>query len=162
LLSGAIVVPFAPAIGKAVLLFVVVICCSCCFGAEKPVIVVGFFIVVVCCDGGDDDTAADGSWVADDKVGDLIVFGIPHISDSVVLTALRLGLPGLHIFALSSGDTVILLPPAAGNEEEDDDLRGADGGTGEDECCAYTWTVLQTPKSNIPDRTENTVKLNVV
>jgi hypothetical protein len=78
-----------------------------------------------------------------------------------VLTALRLGLPGLHIFALSSGDTIILLP-AAGNEEDDDDLRGADGGAGEDECCAYTWTVLQRPKSNMLATAENTVKLNLV
>jgi hypothetical protein len=53
------------------------------------------------------------------------VFGIPHILDSVVLTTLRLGLLGLHIFALSSGDIVVVLLL----------LLPADGG---DDCCAYT------------------------
>jgi hypothetical protein len=52
--------------------------------------------------------------------------------DSVVLTALRPGLLGSHIFALSCGVIVGILPPAG------DDWRDADGGSDEDECCAYT------------------------
>ena len=49
-----------------------------------------------------DDATLDGD------VGDAagVVFcdgGTPHICDSVVLTNLRFGLPGLHIFAFCSG-----------------------------------------------------------
>jgi hypothetical protein len=38
-----------------------------------------------------------------------IVFGIPHIFDSVVLTNLSFGLLGSHLFDFSSGETVILV-----------------------------------------------------
>jgi hypothetical protein len=156
LLTGAIVAPVGPPVDRGtVLLFVVAI--FCCFGraATFAAVVVGF-VVAVCCGGGDDDNTADvGGGVADDDNKDgFTVFGIPHIFDSVVLTALRLGLPGLHIFALSSGDIVVvlseLLLPAAG--------RGDDGGN----CCAYTCILLQIPKSNMPTRTENTAKIEPV
>jgi hypothetical protein len=40
--------------------------------------------------------------------GGFIVFAIPHMRDSVVLTTLRSGLLGSHIFALSPGDIVVL------------------------------------------------------
>jgi hypothetical protein len=82
--------------------------CSCCFGMATFDAV---SFVVVCC--VDDDTA-EGCGVDDNVGGGFTVFGIPHICDSVVLTTLRLGLLGLHIFALSSGDivAVVLLLPA--------------------------------------------------
>jgi len=38
-----------------------------------------------------------------------IVFGIPHIFDSVVLTNLSFGLLGSHIFDFSAGETVVLV-----------------------------------------------------
>src|SRR6266487_4901114 len=38
-----------------------------------------------------------------------IVFGIPHLFDSVVLTNLSFGLLGSHIFDFSSGETVVLV-----------------------------------------------------
>ena len=38
-----------------------------------------------------------------------IVFGIPHIFDSVVLTNLSFGLLGSHISDFSSGETVLLV-----------------------------------------------------
>jgi hypothetical protein len=38
-----------------------------------------------------------------------IVFGIPHIFDSVVLTNLSFGLLGSHIFDFSSGEIVLLV-----------------------------------------------------
>jgi hypothetical protein len=127
--TGAIVAIFAPVVTETVLvLFVVAICC--CFGAAAAV---GFVGVV--CFGVVDDTAADDvDGVTADDVDDFIVFGIPHISDSVVLTALRLGLLGLHIFALSSGDIIVLLPPAG----DDDGWKDAAGIDGKDKCCAYT------------------------
>src|SRR6187200_2013951 len=110
LLTIAIVAPVAPPVDCeiAVLLLVVVICC--CFGKAPPVeieiavsllVVVGFVVVVCCGGGGDDDDTADvGGGVAADNEGDFTVFGIPQIVDSVVLTTLRLGLLGSHIFAL--------------------------------------------------------------
>ena len=127
--TGDIVATFAPVVPETafVLLFVVAICC--CFGAAAAVGLVG-----VVCFGVVDDTADDDDvdGVTSDNVDDFIVFGIPHISDSVVLTALRPGLLGSHIFALSCGDIVAILPPAG------DDWRDAIGGGDEDECCAYT------------------------
>ena len=82
----------------------------------------------------DDDVAAevDGGIAA--NTGGFTVFGIPHICDSVVLTTLRLGLLGSHIFAFSSGDTVVvlgelLLLPADGDGDGDEDNGN---------CCAYT------------------------
>jgi hypothetical protein len=75
---------------------------------------------VVCC--VVDDTTDVGG-IAVDNEGGFTVFGILQIVDSVVLTTLRLGLLGSHIFALSSGDIVVLLSelPAGGD----------------DDCCAY-------------------------
>ena len=46
--------------------------------------------------------AADGAEV------DFIVFAIPHMRASVVLTILRSGLLGSHIFALISGDIIVI------------------------------------------------------
>jgi hypothetical protein len=67
---------------------------------------------------------------------------------------LRLGLLGSHIFALSSADIVVLselLLPAAGLDD-----------AGDGNCCANTWVLLQTAKTSIPTRNENTVKIKVV
>jgi hypothetical protein len=128
LLTVAIVGPVAPPVDCeiAVSLLVVAICCCCCFGraATLPAVVVGF-VVVVCCGGGDDDddTADVGGGIAADNEGGFTVFGIPQIVDSVVLTTLRLGLLGSHIFALISDEIVLLselLSPAAGDDDEDD------------------------------------------
>jgi hypothetical protein len=109
------------------LLFVVAICCCCFLGAAILATAVGFVVVVVCWGGGDDDDTADvGGGVAADNEGGFTVFGISHIFDSVVLTTLRLGLLGSHIFALSSGDIVVLIEPP---------VRGADADSvGEDDC----------------------------
>jgi hypothetical protein len=146
LLTGAIVAPVAPPVDReTVLLFVVAICCCCCFGAATLAAGVGF-IVVFCVD---DDTVDIGGDA--DNEGGFIVFGIPHICDSVVLTTLRLGLLGSHIFALSSGDIVVV---------RNELLLLADGG--EDGCCAYAWILLQIPKSNTLTRTENTAKIKRV
>jgi hypothetical protein len=82
-------------------------------------------------DGDDDDDTADvGGVAADDAKGGFTVFGISHIRDSVVLTILRLGLLGSHIFALSSDDIGLLgeLLPLPSNGGSDDD----------DNCCANT------------------------
>jgi hypothetical protein len=91
------------------LLFVLAICC--CFGAATlaAAVVVGFVDFVICC----------GSVADDDNKGGFTVFEIPHIFDSVVLTTFRLGLLGLHIFALSSGDIIVSLSelPAAGGDD---------------------------------------------
>jgi hypothetical protein len=163
LLTGAIVAAVGAPVDREtvlllVLLFVVVVAtCCCCFGVVvtlAAVVVVGF---VVCCGGDDDDdNTADvgGGGVADDDTkGGFTVFGIPHIRASVVLTTLRLGLLGSHIFDLSSADIVgvlsELLLPAAG---------GDDNGS----CCANTWVLLQIPKSNMPTRTENSAKIELV
>ena len=43
-----------------------------------------------------------------------IVFGIPYIFDSVVLTNLSFGLLGSHIFDFSSGETVVLVGDGEG------------------------------------------------
>jgi hypothetical protein len=128
LLTITIVAPVAPPVDCeiAVLLLVVAICCCCCFGraATLPAVVVGFVVVVVCCGGDDDDTTADvGGGIAADNEGGFTVFGIPQIVDSVVLTTLRLGLLGSHIFALISDEIALLselLSPAAGDDDEDD------------------------------------------
>jgi hypothetical protein len=72
----------------------------------------------------------------------------------VVLTTLRLGLLGSHIFALSSGDIVVLSEPPVGGDDADS--------VGEDDCCAYAWILLQIPKSNTPTRTEKTAKIELV
>ena len=100
LLTVAIVAPVAPPVDCeiAVLLLVVAICCCC------------YFVVVVCFGGG----------VAADTKGGFTVLAIPHIRASVVLTTLRLGLLGSHIFDLSSADIVgvlseLLLPAAGGD-----------------------------------------------
>ena len=59
-------------------------------------------------DGGD-EVVGFGGGATDDASDGPTVLGIPHMRASVVLTTLRLGLPGLHIFALISGDIVVLL-----------------------------------------------------
>jgi hypothetical protein len=110
LLTIAIVAPVAPPVDFEI--------------AVLLLVVVGF-VVVVCCGGGDDDddTADVGGGVAADNEGDFTVFGIPQIFDSVVLTILRLGLLGSHIFDLSSDEIALLselLSPAAGDDDEDD------------------------------------------
>jgi hypothetical protein len=46
-----------------------------------------------------------------------IVFGIPHIFDSVVLTNLSFGLLGSHISDFSSGETVLLVGDGEVGEE---------------------------------------------
>jgi hypothetical protein len=72
-----------------------------------------------------DEVVVFGRGATDDAIAGPTVLGIPHIRASVVLTTLRLGLLGLHIFALTSGDMVVLLGEL-----------GVDGGdiVGEDVC----------------------------
>jgi hypothetical protein len=76
-------------------------------------------------------------------------FGIPHMRASVVLTTLRLGLPGSHIFALSSDDIAVLGELAA---------AGGDA----NESCAFAWTLLQILNNNRPTRTKNTAKIKLI
>jgi hypothetical protein len=84
------------------------------------------FVVTVCCCVGDDETAdVCGGVAADIKYG-FTVLGIPHMRDSVVLTTFRLGLLGLHIFALSSGDIGLLRELLVGGDDADN--------VGEDDC----------------------------
>ena len=66
------------------------------------VIELGFIVEDV-----DDDKAVVGGVDANEG---FTVFGMPHTFDSVVLTTLRLGLLGSHIFALSSDDRVLVTP----------------------------------------------------
>jgi hypothetical protein len=61
---------------------------------------------------------------------------------------LRVGLLGSQIFALSSGDIGLL--PAGGDNVAEDDY------------CAYTWILLQIPKSITPTRTENSAKIELI
>src|SRR5919197_9833 len=134
LLTGAIIAPVALPVDRetVLLLFVVVICC-CCFGGVATLAIAG---CVVVCGGGDDTADVGGGAADDDNKGGFTVFVIPHIRDSVVLTTLRLGLLGLHIFALISGDIfvvvltelLLLLPATVGRV--DDDAGG--------NCCANT------------------------
>ncbi len=146
LLTGAIVAPAVLLIGRelalVLFLFVVTICC-CCFGVGVAAFVADVvgFVVVVCCigdvDEDDDDTAADvdGGVAADDNKDGFTVLEIPHMRASVVLTTLRSGLLGSHIFALSSGDIGLLdelllrLPAACAGDDDDND---------NDNCCANT------------------------
>ena len=120
LLTGAIAAPIVLPVDREtvlLLLFVLVVCCCCFGGVVAKLAIAGF--VVVCCS-GDDDDIADVGGVADNE-GGFTVFGIPHICDSVVLTTLRLGLLGSHIFDLSSGDIDLLdKPPVGGNNEVED------------------------------------------
>jgi hypothetical protein len=118
LLTGAIAAPIVLPVDREtvlLLLFVVVVCC-CCFGGVVATLAIAGFVVVCC--GGDDDDATDVGGVVD-KEG-FTVFGIPHMRASVVLTTLRLGLLGSHIFALSSADIVVVLRElaAAGDDDE--------------------------------------------
>jgi hypothetical protein len=103
--------------------------------------IIGFVDVSCVGDGDEDDedTAADvdGGVAADDNKDGFTVLGILHIRASVVLTTLRSGLLGSHIFALSSDDITLLdeLPllrlPAACVGGDDDDTDDGD-------CCANT------------------------
>jgi hypothetical protein len=123
LLTGAIVASVGALVDrKTELLLVVAICCFC-FGADTLAAGVGFVVVVV------EDTADVGG-VAVDNEGGFSVFGMPHIFDSVVLTTLRLGLLGSHIFALSSADIVVVLSEPL--------LPAADDDADDNNCCAYT------------------------
>ena len=90
----------------------------CCFGATTSE--AGSFVVV----GGDGTAVGDVDGIAAAAVVVLLftVLGTPHIRASVVLTTLRLGLPGAHIIALTSGDIVM--------EREE-----GNNGVGEDEGC---------------------------
>jgi hypothetical protein len=119
LLTGAIVVSVEPTIGSEIALVLLseVFTC-CCFGGVA-------LSGAACCVADDDVDMADVCDVAtDDAKGGLTVFAIPHKRDSVVLTTLRLGLLGSHIFALSSGDIwllgelLLLLPAACGGEDD--------------------------------------------
>ena len=141
---------------ELVLLFVI---CCCFVGAEGGDILatdVGF-VVNACWYGGvvvvdDDDDTDDVGGCADDVCG-FTVRGIPHIRDSVALTTLRLGLLGLHTFALISGDILVVV-----SSESAVAFRvGVD-----DCCCAYTWILLQIAKSNTPIRTENTARIKIL
>jgi hypothetical protein len=102
------------------------------FDREKVLlfVVAADFVVCegdICVDGVDDDDTADVGGVAENE-GGFTVFAIPHSCDSVVLTTLRPGLLGSHIFALSSGDTVAVLCELPAGSDDDDN------------CCAYTKT----------------------
>ncbi len=59
---------------------------------------------------GDDEGVGVGVVV----VTFFIVFGIPHIFDSVVLTNLSFGLLGSHSFDFSAGETVVLVGDGEG------------------------------------------------
>jgi hypothetical protein len=74
-----------------------------------------------------DEVVFDGGVAADDgPSAGCTVLGIPHTRASVVLTTFRLGLLGLHIFALISGNSAASLVELA-----------VDGGdiVGEDDVC---------------------------
>jgi hypothetical protein len=159
LLTGAIVAPVAPPVGREaeLLLFVVAICCCCCCFRGAVTLAMPVDFVVVCCGGGDDDdddTADVGGVADDDTKGGFTVLAIPHICDSVVLTTLRLGLLGSHIFDLSSDEIGLLSELPVGGDDADN--------VGEDDCCAYALVLLQIPKSNMPTRTENSAKIELV
>jgi hypothetical protein len=77
-------------------------------------------------DGDDEVVVFDGGVAADDSPSaGCTVLGIPHTRASVVLTTFRLGLLGLHIFALISANSAALFELAV------------DGGdiVGEDDVC---------------------------
>jgi hypothetical protein len=113
-------------------LFVDANCCSCFEESDILELDVGFGVVL------DIDVVVVG--IAGNE--GFTVFGIPHIVDSVVLTTFRPGLPGSHIFALTSGDIVLI-----------DELPV--------NCCASTWTLLQIPIVNTPPKIKNKVKLEL-
>jgi hypothetical protein len=72
----------------------------------------------------------------------------------VVLTTLRLGLLGSHIFDLSSDEIGLQSELPVDGDDADN--------VGEDDCCAYALVLLQIPKSNMPTRTENSAKIELV
>jgi hypothetical protein len=71
-----------------------------------------------------------------------IVFGIPHIFDSVVLTKLSFGLLGSHSFVFTAGKTVWLV----GGEDGDGEVIGGEDGDGE--APSWAWVMLKTPVPN--------------
>jgi hypothetical protein len=155
LLTGDIVVPVEPTVCREIALVILFeVFTGCCFGGVAAFVAAVDFVVVVCCvaaDDDDDDTADVGG-VAADAIGGFTVFAIPHKRDSVVLTTLRSGLLGSHIFALSSDDIGLLgellpLPPDDGSD---------------DDCCANTWVLLQIAKTSIPTINENATKIKFV
>jgi hypothetical protein len=78
-----------------------------------------------------------------------IVFGIPHICDSVVLTNLSFGLLGSHNFDFSTGETVVLV--GDGEVGGDGDVgEGPKGSTGDRDVCfsSWAWLTLIIPISN--------------
>lgn len=101
-----------------------------------------------------DEIVVWGGVAAADNKGGFTVFAIPHMPDSVVLTTLRSGLLGSHIFALISGDIVVLGELAIDGGDDADNI-------GEDDCWAYTWKLLQIAKISILATAENIVKSNL-
>jgi hypothetical protein len=86
-----------------------------------------------------------------------IVFGIPHIFDSVVLTKLSFGLLGSHSFVFTAGKTVWLVGGEDGDggviDGEDGDggvIDGEDGDGGviDGEAPSWAWVMLKTPVPN--------------
>jgi hypothetical protein len=75
----------------------------------------------------------------------------------VVAICCWFGAAGANV--VQPADIFVLLLPLYG---DDDCWRDPDGGDGEEECCAYTQTLLQSPKSNTLTITENTVKVKLV
>jgi hypothetical protein len=117
---------------------------ACCSGFSEGGGVIGFgdegdigFGVV---GGGIEAVVGVGVVVA--VVTFFIVFGIPHICDSVVLTNLSFGLLGSHSFDLSCGDTVALVGEGGGDEVEG---GRAVGGVF---CSNWAWLPLIIPISN--------------
>ena len=76
-----------------------------CYFRAAP-LAAGSFVVF----GGDDTAVVDVDGKAAVVVVVVLLFtvlGTPHMRASVVLTTLRLGLPGAHIIALTCGDIVM-------------------------------------------------------
>jgi hypothetical protein len=134
LLTGEVVGLDDP--GAALLLFFIVVICWCYFEVDG-LTTVGLVV--------DDDTAkVDG--IAD-SVGGFTVFA-PHMRDSVVLTTLRSGLLGSHIFALSSAEIDVTLGELL--------LSAGDDAAN---CCAYVCVLLQIAKISTLNRTDNAIKI---
>jgi hypothetical protein len=96
-----------------------------------PVLLLLILIVLLgnCANGaadGDEVVVRGGVGAADNK-GEFTVFAIPHMRDSVVLTTLRSGLLGSHIFALVSGDIVTLGELAVDGGDDADNVGEDDG-----------------------------------
>ena len=80
-----------------------------------------------------------------------IVFGMPHICDSVVLTNLSFGLLGSHSFDFNTGETVVLVGDGeVGGDDVGDIVEGPKGSTGDRDVCfsSWAWLTLIIPISN--------------